>query len=252
MYRPTRESGFLQKLLKNFHGVMVSDFYAAYDSIDCPQQKCLIHLIRDINQELLSHPYDAELQLVTQPFGSLLRTIVSTVDEHGLKRRYLQRHKREVSQYFQHLSSQSFRSESAEALRERLLKNQNKLFTFIEYDGVPWNNNNAENAIKYFAYYREDTVGVMSVEGLTDYLILLSIYQTCRYKEVSFLKFMLSRERDVNVFCEGRRRKKREPVIEIYPKGFIHPKTLSKKAMLNARQSARNEESQDNECTVQE
>ncbi|MBC7816757.1 MAG: TM0106 family RecB-like putative nuclease, partial [Planctomycetaceae bacterium] len=39
LYRPTREGSFLQKLLKNFHGVLVSDFYAAYDSIDCPQQK---------------------------------------------------------------------------------------------------------------------------------------------------------------------------------------------------------------------
>jgi Transposase IS66 family len=41
-------------LLKNFHGVLVSDFYSAYDTIGCPQQKCLIHLIRDINQELLN------------------------------------------------------------------------------------------------------------------------------------------------------------------------------------------------------
>ena len=26
----------------------MSDFYAAYDGIRCPQQKCLIHLIRDL------------------------------------------------------------------------------------------------------------------------------------------------------------------------------------------------------------
>ena len=52
IYRPTREGAFLQKLLKNFHGVLISDFYAAYDSIDCPQQKCLIHLTRDMNEDL--------------------------------------------------------------------------------------------------------------------------------------------------------------------------------------------------------
>ena len=34
------------------------------------------------------------------------------------------------------------------------MKCRDKLFTFIKYDGVPWNNNNAENAIKRFAYYR--------------------------------------------------------------------------------------------------
>src|SRR5215210_6793297 len=90
---------FLHKMLKSFEGVLVSDFYAAYDSLGCPQQKCLIHLIRDMNQEVLNNPYDEELHSVTQPFGSLLRSIVMTVDEHGLKRRHLERHARDVGQF---------------------------------------------------------------------------------------------------------------------------------------------------------
>ena len=156
MYRPTREGDFLQDLLKDFHGVLVSDFYAAYDSIECPQQKCLIHLMRDMNQELLSNPFDEELQSITRPFGTLLRAVVETIDQHGLKRRALEEHKRDVDGFFEGLAGRTFRSEAAEALRSRLLKYRDKLFTFIEHDGVPWNNNNAENAIKRFAYYRED------------------------------------------------------------------------------------------------
>ena len=38
----TREGELIQKQLSDFKGVLVSDFYAAYDSINCPQQKCLI------------------------------------------------------------------------------------------------------------------------------------------------------------------------------------------------------------------
>src|ERR1700722_7892278 len=129
MFRPTREGDFLKELLKDLKSVLVSDFYAAYDSLDCPQQKCLIHLMRDMNQELLNNPYDNELQLVTQPFGTLLRAIIGTVDEHGLKKTHLQRHERQVVKYFQKLSAQSFRSEAAESLRERLLKYKDKLFT---------------------------------------------------------------------------------------------------------------------------
>src|SRR5262249_3488010 len=53
MYRPTREGDFLKDLLKDFRGVLVSDFYAAYDALDCPKQRCLIHLLRDMNQDLL-------------------------------------------------------------------------------------------------------------------------------------------------------------------------------------------------------
>jgi predicted RecB family nuclease len=214
MYRPTREGDFLKELLKDFRGVLVSDFYAAYDSIESPQQKCLIHLMRDINEELLRNPFDEELQSITRPFGTLLRDIVTTVDQHGLKRRHLERHNPEVEEFFRNLGEQHFQSEAAQSLRTRLNKNREKLFTFIHHDGVPWNNNNAENAIKRFAYYREDTVGIMKESGLTSYLVLLSICHTCRYKGVSFLKYLLSRERDVDVFCKGKQRK-REAMIEM-------------------------------------
>ena len=122
MYRPTREGDFLRELLKDFHGVLVSDFYAAYDSIECPQQKCLIHLMRDINQELLNNPYDDELQSITRPFGALLRAVIETDDGHGLKKRHLETHKQEVEGFFKGLNEKIFRSEAAESMRSRLMK----------------------------------------------------------------------------------------------------------------------------------
>jgi hypothetical protein len=199
--------------------MLVSDFYAAYDSIECPQQKCLIHLMRDMNQALLDNPFDEELRSITGPFGKLLRAIVLTVDQHGLKRRHLERHKPEVEAFFRHLGGPQFQSDAADALRTRLNKNRDKLFTFLDHDGVPWNNNNAENAIKRFAYYREDTVGLMKVAGLNSYLVLLSICHTCRYKGVSFLKFLRSRELDVDDFCAGKRKKREAISLEADPEG---------------------------------
>jgi hypothetical protein len=223
MYRPTREGAFLQELLKDFKGVLVSDFYAAYDGIECPQQKCLIHLIRDINQDLLSNPFDEELRSISQPFGDLLQSIIKTVDQHGLKKRYLHAHERSVARFFKLLKEGTFSPEVAESLRARLLKHSDKLFTFVRYDGVPWNNNCAENAIKRFAYYREGTVGVLTEAGLNDYLVLLSIYQSCRYKGVSFLKFLLSRELDLDSFCKMKRSRRQSSLIEVYPDGFPPP-----------------------------
>jgi hypothetical protein len=50
----------------------------------------------------------------------------------------------------------------------------------------------AEHAVKAFAYYRRISDGQVREEPLSDYLVLLSVYQTCKYRGVSFLKFLLS------------------------------------------------------------
>jgi hypothetical protein len=61
-YSERREGSFLKDFLVGFSGVLVSDFYAVYDSIDCPQQKCLVHLIRDMNDDLLKNPFNEEFK----------------------------------------------------------------------------------------------------------------------------------------------------------------------------------------------
>jgi hypothetical protein len=132
------------------------------------------------------------------------------------------KHKRFVADYFSELASASLRSDDAQTLRERLLKYQDKLVIFLDYDGIPWNNNNAENAIKQFAYFRENRTAVLREAGLRDFLVLLSVYQTCRYKGISFLKFLLSRERDIDAFT-GKRRTRRHSALTLYPKGFTPP-----------------------------
>ncbi|MBI2927427.1 MAG: transposase, partial [Verrucomicrobia bacterium] len=74
-----REGEMVQKLLARFKGVLVSDFYTAYDSIGCLQQRCLIHLMRDLNDDLLTNPFDTELKQVVTAFAELLQPMVETV-----------------------------------------------------------------------------------------------------------------------------------------------------------------------------
>jgi hypothetical protein len=122
----------------------------------------------------------------------LLRTIVATIDRYGLKKRHLHKHSDDVERFFRTLGGRNFHSDLAQAYQQRLMKNREKLFTFLRHDSVPWNNNNAEHAFKHYAHYREVTDGQMTESGISDYLVLLSLYQTCKYKGVSFLKFLAS------------------------------------------------------------
>jgi hypothetical protein len=119
------------------------------------------------------------------------------VDRFGLKARYLRKHGKSVAQFYEALSKRTFETEVAAGYKKRFEKNRNKLFTFLDHDGVPWNNNNAEHAIKALVKLRRSIGGQSSPRGMRDYLVLLSISQTCRYRGVSFLDFLRSGETDV-------------------------------------------------------
>jgi hypothetical protein len=179
--RPDRNAAFLHKLLRGFHGVLVSDFFSGYDSLECAQQKCLVHIMRDFNDGLLADPLDKELKELGHRFGYVLQAIIATVDRFGLKARHLRRHKSEVSQFITAIEPATSDSEVVRKLKKRITKYRGKLFTFLEYDGIPWNNNNAEHAVKHFAKYRRLANGRFTEKGLRDYLKLLSVYETCKY-----------------------------------------------------------------------
>jgi hypothetical protein len=53
-----------------FAGVLVTDFYAAYDHYEGPHQRCWAHLLRDIHELVQRHPHDAVLrEWATQVHG---------------------------------------------------------------------------------------------------------------------------------------------------------------------------------------
>jgi hypothetical protein len=127
------------------------------------------------------------------------------VDRRGLKKRYLGKHRISVDRFYKHLAGFET-SEVSRKIVERLQKNRNKLFTFLEFDGIPWNNNNAEHAIKAFALLRRVIEGKTTEKGLREFLILLSICETCKYKSVDFLDFLRSDSKDIDSFASSRTR----------------------------------------------
>ena len=114
-----------------------------------------------------------------------------------------------MKRFFRQISESNLQSERAAKAKQRLEKNRDKLFTFLSYDGVPWNNNNAEHAVKPFAKLRHIIGGVTTEKGLRDYLVLLSLCQTCKYIGVDFLDFLRSGEKDIHAFADSRHGQRR-------------------------------------------
>jgi hypothetical protein len=175
VYSDTREGDVMKETVKGFQGVLVSDFYTAYDSMPCVQQKCLIHLIRDLNDDLFKNPFDEEFKQLAQAFTSVIAPIVETIDRFGLRKVHLGRHKAMAQTFLDTVAGNEYKSEVARSYQARFAKCQGKLFTFLDYDGVPWNNNNAEHAVKRFVYLNAVINGSSTMR---EYLILLSISET--------------------------------------------------------------------------
>jgi hypothetical protein len=162
--------------------------------------------MRDINDDLYKQPFNDEMKEIGTLFGEVLRPIIESVDRFGLKARYLRKHQPAVNKFYQTLSRQDYQTAVAVGYVRRFEKNRDRLFTFLDHDGIPWNNNNAEHAMKAFAALRDVIEGTATPSGIEEYLILLSVSETCRYKNVDFLEFLCSREKDISAFLRSRGR----------------------------------------------
>ena len=87
--------------------------------------------------------------------------------------------------------------------QKRFDRYRDSLFTFLTQDGIPWENNMAERAIRQLAVQRKIS-GSFYERVAPQYLLLLAISQTCRFQRKSFLKFLLSKETDLDSFRQTR------------------------------------------------
>jgi predicted RecB family nuclease len=201
----TREATVVQEVLKGYKGILIADFYAGYDAVNCRQQRCLVHLIRDLNEDLWCTPFDTEFEGFVQAVRDLLVPILEAVEKYGLKTRHLGKFRKQVDRFYRAtIVGRTYRSELARTYQKRFQRYRRSLFTFLEYDGIPWNNNMAERAIRHLAVQRKIS-GTFFASVAPQYLLLLGLAQTCRFQGKSVLTFLLSGEKDIDGFKAAKR-----------------------------------------------
>jgi predicted RecB family nuclease len=205
---PTRETTLVQDILRGYDGVLVSDFYGGYDSMPCRQQKCWSHLLRDLNDDLWKNPFLVEYEQFVVHVRNLVLPIFQDALTFGLKSRYLRKHMKSVDRFYrQHIDGARSNSEIVLKYQKRFERYRDALFLFLTENGLPWNNNMAERAIRHFAVQRKISATAFSETGATEYLTLLGIAQSCKFQDKSFLNFLLSEEKDVDAFKDRKRRR---------------------------------------------
>lgn len=147
----------LGALGESFNGTLVSDFYAAYNGLDCSKQRCLVHLLRELAKlrEELPGP---SVRAFIQPLITLFQDAIQLgKDREGLSPAEFHRKRQAIYERFDDLVLGS-RSRHPECRRigRRLFNHCEELFTFLERPEVPADNNGAERDIRSLAAARQD------------------------------------------------------------------------------------------------
>jgi hypothetical protein len=177
----SRSGKVIAKLLgEAFGGTLVSDFYAAYDQFDCPQQKCLAHLLRELRNavaekpELESHPFFRQCKSLAQ---SMLRL---KKQRKKLKTEDYQRRVKGLETRLANLGRREWNEPDADRLAARLRKYGTRLTTFLHNAKVDGTNNAAERALRPPVVMRKITGGNRSDAGARAWAILASVMRTAQ------------------------------------------------------------------------
>lgn len=160
-------------------GVIVSDFYTAYDQCDGLHQRCWAHLLRDIHELTEQHPEDVRLHAWAARMHAIFREAVAWVATMGTcspaeRDQARLRCEGEVLALC--------RAEPAgvphAALCQRVERYHAELFTFVADPAVPPTNNAAERALRPLVIARKISGGTRSADGSQTRMVLQSVIAT--------------------------------------------------------------------------
>ena len=179
----SRGSPALQQFFtEEFEGVLITDFWSAYESV-CAEdrQYCLVHLLREL-EKVDDHNDSPEWQAFAKKLRRLLRDGIRLRKREGFApdkcRGLVDRlHKRLTD-----LAAEAYVDDDARRLTKRLSKYVEYLFTFLDYDHVPFENNFAERQIRPAVILRKNGQSNRSDQGAATQGVLMSVYRTLRLR----------------------------------------------------------------------
>jgi transposase len=181
-YDPSRARAVVKGILGDeFHGHLVSDFYCGYNDYAGPQQRCWVHLLRDLHGLKEDHAEEAEVPEWAQAVRGLyddaqewLKTARAPAREER-ERKYVELVARSHQLGLQYAR---VKKHPCRALAKRLLRHEDELFQFVLIEGLSADNNLAERSIRPLVVIRKISGGSRSDDGTKTRMALASLFGT--------------------------------------------------------------------------
>lgn len=180
--RARRTKGVLDEVLGDrFDGVLVSDFYAAYDHYPGAQQRCWAHLLRDADDLAARHPTDHSVTAWVAGLRDLYQRACATArgpDAAAPRRQAKRAYEAEARAHAQPYVGQP--GAPQRVLSQRILDYLAALFEFLLDPAIPATNNAAERALRHLVTCRKISGGTRSADGSATKMTLATLFGTWR------------------------------------------------------------------------
>jgi transposase len=181
-----------QFFVEEFTGVLVSDFWAAYDAVGRTKQKCWPHLLRELKEVDTGSEADGDWPEFAKRLRRLYGDAVRLELTRGVKpsEEYNQKLSRLHGRIVE-LSIGDWANMHARRLAKRLDKYGAELLTFVEFEGVPSSNNHAEREVRPAVLMRKASYGNQSEAGAWTRAVLMTVCRTLKKRALDALQTIL-------------------------------------------------------------
>jgi len=181
----SRGSPALQNFFtEEFNGTLITDFWGAYNGVVCAQrQMCLVHLLRELEQ---TEKYKSPSEHWPE-FAKKLRRLMSDAirlwyRQDELSPEVYASRKDCLHKRLAEMIDRPWKGKHARRLVKRLRRHQSDMFTFLDQEGVPFDNNHAERSIRPAVILRKNSYGNRSDHGADCQAVLMSVFQTLKQR----------------------------------------------------------------------
>ena len=184
----TRSVKVVEKTLgESYGGTLITDFYAAYDKIDCAKQKCWTHLLRELRELKVKYPKSKEIKQFSQRLKRLYKRGTALEELFGSGVDITKRLGR-LQIDTENGALKKHRHHELKRLAKRLWKYRKELYVFVENAEVDATNNRAEREQRPAVLLRKISYCNRSAQGAKNQAILMSSIRTAEKQGNNFIE----------------------------------------------------------------
>ncbi len=184
----TRGKGIAEKFLDGFEGLLVRDAYGSYNNAgNGEQQVCWEHMLRKAHEYCERKNASKEMIDLKNWLKEIYKTMmIFHKKEHTQHERLIYHEQMETK--FHRKRKRKWKYKDTQTFNKVwLIRQQNRILTFLKYKGAPAGNNPAERAIRPFAVFRKISGGSKSEAGAKITSINMSIVETWAKQGLSII-----------------------------------------------------------------